>query len=176
MTKNFAIVGDKKRCNDVIKTLEMLGGINECNCKGNDDNMYYFINKNTKIITCDTLYVFDYMDSCNQSKYEIMTLDKFNYKYHFKIGDKVSYKDSKLSYIISDIKWKNNNIEYTINYDDYNCIDEVCCEDLKLYNEVNEYDKDKLLDTLIKQVNKANKLCDELNEVIKSIRNIVNNK
>lgn len=40
--------GDPKRCNEIIKALENLGGIN-FSCAGSDANNYYFIGKNNKI-------------------------------------------------------------------------------------------------------------------------------
>lgn len=51
--KKIAIQGNLKRCKQVIKELEELGGINKCGLCGDAEIFYYYIGDNSTIY-CDT--------------------------------------------------------------------------------------------------------------------------
>lgn len=83
----LAILGHATRGKEVIKTLEMLGGINKTEYIGNKVFAYYFINDN-------------YIDWCHESSpydpesnFISFTLEEFLKKYPYKVGDKVLIND-----------------------------------------------------------------------------------
>ena len=84
----IAIKGDTFRGKEVIQILESLGGINECLLDGSALLYYYIDYYDDKTIHChDDIYVNKYCE-----KY---TLEEFEKKFPFKIGDKVFHKALK---------------------------------------------------------------------------------
>lgn len=67
--KKIAIQGHSTRGNDIIKTLESLGGINTHLYKGNSTNTYYYINDANQI-DCDPW-------GCIDIKYKTCTLEEY---------------------------------------------------------------------------------------------------
>ena len=84
----IAIRGHELRGKEVIQILESLGGINECLLDGSALLYYYIDYYDDKTIHChDDIYVNKYCE-----KY---TLEEFEKKFPFKIGDKVFHKALK---------------------------------------------------------------------------------
>lgn len=77
----LAIEGHKTRGKEVIAILEMLGGINVDNLDGDDMYYYYYITDDKEI---DSV-LFKYSDD----KARIFSLEEFEKKYPYKVGDKV---------------------------------------------------------------------------------------
>ena len=80
----LAIKGHPERGKEVIKILEMMGGINKLALNGTQIDSYYYIdNIDSKIHLGFSIYPYDYT---------IYTLEEFLEKFPYKIGDKVLYK------------------------------------------------------------------------------------
>lgn len=101
--KTLAILGHPTRGKEVIKILEMLGGQNISNNKGNGLYLYYIDDNN--FIGLKTQY---------QTNFIIFTLEQFIEKYPYKIGDKVLL-DNQVK-VIKGVGWdsKNNEVIYTL--------------------------------------------------------------
>jgi hypothetical protein len=156
---NLAIKGHPTRGGEVIQLLEMLGG----------NNNYSRYRGYNSIV--NTIYYIDSSDRnfikteipSNISDFSIFTLEDFEKKFPYKIGDKVVYKFIR-NYIIDTIKsmkWYANGVVYTLK----GCEDEVMAEDLQPYKE----------ETIEESINKTNKVifetnaqsCDIMNDIIK---------
>ena len=92
--KILAIKGHPTRGKEVIKLLEMLGGINDREYIGTNTwkDEYYFL---------DDGYIRAY-DWCDGIKF---TLEEFLYKYPFKVGDKVFLYDNITEGCVTGMKW-----------------------------------------------------------------------
>ena len=97
MNKKLAIRGHSTRGNEVIKSLEMLGGINDREYIGTNTwkDEYYFL---------DNGYIRAY-DWCDGIKF---TLEEFLYKYPFKVGDKVFLYDNITEGCVTGMEWDEN--------------------------------------------------------------------
>lgn len=125
--KILAIKGHKTRGKEVIEILEMLGGKNKFNFRGNEDKWLVL---NGNIQQTDFLF--------NE---EGFTLEEFLEKYPYKVGDKVQYKGSTSCgsiYVIEKMLWENNQIKYII-YNPWRnipkCTVTVTAEDLQPFKE-----------------------------------------
>lgn len=77
----LAIKGHLERGKEVIKILEMMGGINKLDLNGTQIDSYYYIdNIDSKIHLGLSIYPYDYT---------IYTLEEFLEKFPYKVGDKV---------------------------------------------------------------------------------------
>lgn len=103
MSKILAIKGDRKRGNEIIALLEMLGGVNRWKGSGNIEKVYYSISNGVILyapqIGKDTV---------------IFTLDKFYKKYPYKVGDIVKTGKDEEG-VIKQMRWVDNDIVYWIN-------------------------------------------------------------
>lgn len=81
---NLAIKGHSKRGSEVIERLEMLGGINSHNLYGDESYAYYTIDSDKEIK--GGIYVFGDEDLSS------FTLEEFEEKFPYKVGDKILYK------------------------------------------------------------------------------------
>lgn len=101
--KILAIKGHPTRGNEVLEILEMLGGKNISNIKGNCTYLYYIDDNN--FISLTDSYRNDFI---------IFTLKEFLEKYPYKVGDKVLL-DNQVK-IIKGVGWDSNNNEvvYTL--------------------------------------------------------------
>lgn len=94
----LAIKGHPTRGREVIALLEMLGGINEGKYAGDNVFLYYFINDN-------------YIEWCHvcipESGFISFTLEEFEKKFPYKIGDRVTHKCNELlvTQVITDMRW-----------------------------------------------------------------------
>jgi hypothetical protein len=94
---NLAIKGHPTKGNEVIKILEMLGGVNFNNHDG-CRNMLYFISTNECEIMADFI--------ANNPLYNIYTLETFLEKNPYKVGDKVMINaDINDVYTIKSMTW-----------------------------------------------------------------------
>ena len=109
---NIAIQGHPTRRNDVIKTLENLRGENKHMYFGDDKKYYYFINKNKNI---DRIPKYNIPDN-----YKCYTIEEFETKFPFKIGDKVIYDYNPYIGTVVDIKF-DDNIPYRVNINGIIC-------------------------------------------------------
>lgn len=103
MSKILAIKGDRKRGNEIIALLEMLGGVNRWKGSGNIEKVYYSISNGVILygpqIVKDTV---------------IFTLDKFYNKYPYKVGDIVKTGKDEEG-VIKQMRWVDNDIVYWVN-------------------------------------------------------------
>ena len=130
MSKKLAIMGHPTRGEEVIKLLEMMGGVAAAS-KGFMEIYCYYISEDTA-----TNYIsWDYVGPEKIDKYKIFTLEEFLEKYPFKVGDKVVYTkfgDNCDDYpiIVKSMKWTGTTIEYA--FDGYmTCL----AKDLKMWDE-----------------------------------------
>ena len=114
MGRNIAIKGNQEP-NKVIKTLEMLGGINELKFFGTDEHCIYYIGENKKID------YENYVSHKHDNLYIVYTIEQFFKKYPFKTGEKVFLKiyDDLKEDIINNMFWDKDdeNIVYCFNND-----------------------------------------------------------
>ena len=136
---NIAIKGHETRGKEVIELLEMLGGNNETFAlKGNDDALYYSINRDGVIFSRNT-------DDLKIDAFICFTLDEFYKKYPYKVGDKAQHKGSTSCgsvYVIEKMRWNVYEVSYTIyqiGKETNKCV--VHEEDLQPYKETMEDDK-----------------------------------
>ena len=93
----LAIKGHLERGKEVIKILEMMGGINELALNGTQIDSYYYIdNIDRKIHLGLSIYPYDYT---------IYTLEEFLEKFPYKVGDKVLYKTYGIYSKIKSMLW-----------------------------------------------------------------------
>ena len=106
MKKVLAIRGDYQKGNEVIKILEMLGGVNTNNYEGKQMRQFYFICPYTNEIKC----VFE--EAMLITDWKTHSLKSFNEEYPYKTGDKIVIRDIECS--IVDTYWNGFNIYYKV--------------------------------------------------------------
>jgi hypothetical protein len=106
MEKVLAIRGHYQRGNEVIKILEMLGGVNTQNLHGLEMRNFYYICPHTNIIK----FVFEEYMIITQ--WETHSLKSFNEKYPYKTGDKLVILGRECS--ITETFWDGFNIYYKV--------------------------------------------------------------
>lgn len=157
----LAIKGHKTRGKEVIQLLETLGGSNFHNYSADCDSLCFYIGESSNII------YYDWVNSC----YDVIvhTLEEFEEKFPYKVGDKVQ-RNGAIScgsvYVIEQMKWEDNQVKYVI-CDLYwkNCKCTVTSKDLQPY-------KEETVETLNNKTNKAifetnAQACDIMNDIIK---------
>ena len=92
----LAIKGHSTRGKEVLQLLEMLGGRNKYNLTGNDDCIYYVI-EHCEIIGGEYI-------SSNEP-YTFFTLEEFEEKFPYKVGDKVVIENYKQIFEILSVRW-----------------------------------------------------------------------
>ncbi len=133
----LAIKGHATRGKEIIKLLELLGGRNNDNdCSACFVTRVYFINENNYIDYCDCMHHLDYFQ---------LTLEEFEEKFPYKVGDKVQHRLATSCgsiYVIEQMKWEDNQVKYVI-CDLYwkNCKCTVISKDLQPYKEDTMEDK-----------------------------------
>ena len=97
----LAIKGHATLGKEVIKILEMMGGINELALNGTQIDSYYYIdNIDSKIHLGLSIYPYDYT---------IYTLEEFLEKFPYKVGDKVCFPDDlSTPFTINKMWWDEN--------------------------------------------------------------------
>ena len=106
MEKILAIRGHYQRGNEVIKILEMLGGVNTNNYKGEQIRQFYFICPYTNVIRA----VFE--ENMLITQWETHSLDSFKKEYPYQIGDKFVILGRECS--IVETFWNGFNIYYKV--------------------------------------------------------------
>ena len=103
----LAIKGHPTRGKEVIQLLEMLGGKNTFHRVGTEYGLIYYLDDKNSI--CQ-MQINDY-NPC--SNYTIFTLEEFEEKFPYKIGDKVITQFNNV-YKINEIMWDNKEIVYAL--------------------------------------------------------------
>ena len=82
----IAIKGHTTRGEEIIKILEMLGGINLHDYNADCDSLCYYSEKSTDRIS----YIYyDWVNNCYEDMH-VFTLEEFLEKYPYKVGDKIA--------------------------------------------------------------------------------------
>lgn len=111
MKKVLAIRGDYHNGNEVIKILEMLGGVNTNNYEGKQMRQFYFICPYTNAIKC----VFE--EAMLITDWETHSLKSFKREYPYKTGDKLVINGKDCS--IVETYWNGFTICYKVDYGIY---------------------------------------------------------
>ena len=106
MKRILAIRGHYQKGDDVIKILEMLGGVNSQNLRGYEMRYFYFICPYTNVIK----FVFE--ESMLITDWETHSLKSFNEEYPYKTGDKLVILGRECS--IVETFWNGFNIYYKV--------------------------------------------------------------
>lgn len=122
MSKKLAIKGHPTRGKEVIKLLEMMGGINDEGHIGTNTwkDVYYYL---------DNGHIRAY-DWCDAIKF---TLEGFWEKYPFKVGDKVEVCETGKVFTIGNMMWEDE--LYTVHYANMEDIEYYTAKELKPYKE-----------------------------------------
>ena len=111
----LAIQGHPTRGKEVIKLLEMMGGVNPFLNNGyvigNKESLCYYIYENTtaKYIS------WDYIGPEEINEYRIFTIEEFEQKFPYKVGDKV--KNTCGAYgKVYEMKWIDDEIQYRLDF------------------------------------------------------------
>ena len=103
----LAIGGHSARGREVIAWLEMLGGENRFQRRGDNEHRFYYIDKNDHI-----------QNTYGALGYVLFTLEEFEEKFPYKVGDiVVNHKYGKGD--ITQMLWIDNEIVYEIHFEDY---------------------------------------------------------
>lgn len=116
----LGIRGHFTRGEKVIELLESLGGINENNLIGyNEDVIYVINNKRIEIRN-------------EKEGMIVFTIDEFFEKFPYKVGDKVCYIPLSYNYTIVGMRWSNelNEVYYKLSDDDCFELDDVSVKQL----------------------------------------------
>lgn len=108
MERVLAIRGDYQKGNEVIKILEMLGGVNTNNYEGKQMRQFYFICPYTNVIKC----VFE--ESMLITDWETHSLKSFKREYPYKTFDKLVINGKDCS--IVETFWNGFTICYKVDY------------------------------------------------------------
>ena len=107
MKKILAIRGHYQRGNEVIKILEMLGGVNSKNFEGKEYRYFYFICPYTSVIRAE------FEEDMIVTQWETHSLDSFNKDFPYKTDDKLIIFGRECS--IVETFWNGFNIYYKVN-------------------------------------------------------------
>ena len=103
----LAIKGHPTRGDEVIELLEMLGG-HQCGYPKEAKTGYWFIDRCSNIVAYNTLPIHSY------GHFTIFTLEEFETKFPYKVGDKV-IKDPYIGVReVCEMKWEDNCVKYGI--------------------------------------------------------------
>ena len=138
-----AIQGNQLCGDKIITFLEMLGGVNTGNLYGDINNAYYFIGDNNEI---DASYLSEDVNSKQYllRNYLLYSLEEFEKKFPFKIGDKVFFKgdDPEDVHHIIKMEWDDHycEVRYVIKSVKNGEVDKIhwLAEYLELYHEISQ--------------------------------------
>ena len=113
----LAIKGHETRSEEIIKLLEMFGGWNYNHWDGKTSRILYFING-------DMIEVKTIRHNTNIDEFNVFTLEEFEDKYPYKVGDRVSYRTDKLleTQVITNMRWDSDYDCVLYYLDNYNII------------------------------------------------------
>lgn len=113
----IAIKGHITRGDEVIKILEMLGGINTYKYDGSNESLCYYIGATNNIIYCN------YIPNIYPNIYKCIdyTLEEFLEKYPYKVGDKVYNIIHNENQTITNLSWdfQENEVVYQTDNNEY---------------------------------------------------------
>lgn len=177
----LAIIGNPKRSYDVIRILEMLGGVNFSHYRNTLASCLYFIDGTERHIVCKSKddfkrkdnYLYkgmegDYCVPDNQetNPFVIFTVEDFLEKFPYKIGDMVSVPEYESNVRIDTMMWDG----YTVNYGYCTDTEEWCtASEMIEWNELEEYvaensenlnkaDKESIID-IVKESDDRYRIC-----------------
>lgn len=156
---NIVFKGHKTRGEELYKLLKFLGGTDSGYSQCGFANCYYYINREGFIESSIEIPV--YMD-----KYVIMTLEKFESKYPYKVGDKVRIPDYESEVRINIMRWDGFDIQYGLFTDElewYSTTDLNSFNNVKNDKEENMRDKKTLAEI---DLTDALKVADEVEVII----------
>lgn len=133
---NLAIRGHKTRGGEVIKILEMLGGINQFNLEGNTDN-WYVLEERGVIRYCEVL-----LDE------NVFTIEEFIKKFPYKVGDRVRVPEYESEVCISKMRWDGWEVQYEVITDEPDEAEWYSAKELNEFNEPNEPNKEKKINQM----------------------------
>ncbi len=150
---NLAIRGNNDLGWKVIKTLEMLGGVNKFHLEGNITDAWYVLEEGGTIRWCELIF-----------EERGFTLEKFLKKFPYKIGDRVRVPEYESEVCISKMRWDGWEVQYEVITDDPDEAEWYSAKELNEYNEPepNEPNKEKK----INQMSLANCDLDEVEIVL----------
>ena len=131
----LAIKRHPTRGKEVIALLEMLGGKKRKNFGGNELCCWYYINENGDI-------AYKHYSLFNDTK--VFTLEEFEEKFPYKVGDRVRVSEYESEVCISKMYWDGNEVQYEV------VTDEVEWYSAKELNEFNEPNKKETAEDIIK--------------------------
>ena len=113
----LAIKGHSTRGEEVIEILEMLGGWNYNRWDGKTSRVLYFINE-------DLIEVKTIRHNTNINEFNVFTLEEFEEKYPYKVGDNVTHHVGKLleTHTITGIRWDSDKCRILYYLDNYDVI------------------------------------------------------
>ena len=113
----LAIKGHSTRGEEVIKLLEMLGGWNYNRWDGKTSRTLYFINE-------DMIEVKTIRHNTNINEFNVFTLEEFEEKYPYKVGDNVTHHVGKLleTHKIIGMRWDSDKCRILYYLDNYDVI------------------------------------------------------
>ena len=152
---HLAIQGHATRGNEVIALLEMLGGINSHNLYGDESYTYYNIDSDKEIK--GGIYVF------GDEKLLSFTLEEFEEKFPYKVGDKVNSPCRGCVKTITSMGWDDylNTITYKLDDREYTHI-----ALLKVVNDLPLVEQKPMGEKKINQMSLANCDLDEVEIVL----------
>lgn len=109
MSKKLAILGHKTRNEEVIELLKMLGGRLTFGLSCEKPDRFYHVS--------DEFIYWDYDDpSIVENKFKVFTLEKFLWKFPFKVGDFVRIPEYESEVCIHKMKWcpLSEHVEYLV--------------------------------------------------------------
>lgn len=116
---NIAIKGHETRGAEVIEILKMLGGTNPHNYSADSDIFCFYIGKGINDI--NVIY-YDWIHGCyDDEEWIVFTLEEFEKKFPYKVGDKVYNIIHNENQTITDLAWdsKENEVVYQTNNNEY---------------------------------------------------------
>lgn len=126
----LALKGHETRGSEIIELLKMLGGCNNKCCFGNSTGSIYYISDNGCI-------EFDSLDE----KHTVFTLEQFEEKFPYKVGDKVMYKRGL--HFVKGMEWNGEEIRYKIEYGFGFSLTSIKVEELEPYKAKEETMEEK---------------------------------
>jgi hypothetical protein len=118
MSKKLAIKGHSTRGKEVIKLLEILGGVNRCGYDGNRSDRIYYISERETILIDDIFYI-NFRKEID--KFVIFTIEEFEQKFPYKVGDKVHNIIHNENKTITNLSWdfNENEIVYLVDNNEW---------------------------------------------------------
>ena len=152
---NLAIIEHKERNKDVISIFQSLGGNSEktkvTKVIGHKPYWVYYIDDDGNVVYNYPKYV--------KETHKLFSLEEFEKKYPYKVGDRVRVPEYESEVCISKMYWDGNEVQYEVVTDE---VEWYSAEELNEFNEPNKPNKEKK----INQMSLANSDLDEVEIVL----------